>query len=185
MTTARARTLLAVASLGAFALSACSSGDAEESTSTTTSTQATATTASTSESADAPSPTPPADPTTNSNTDPATAETTPAESELEYADVGSKVTIQGEPATVCIFGDGFGTNVWAGNKNANCDMVSSTYESLTIGLNPTEDNVRERLPLESSLVSPELDAPAELKCAKVDDVLIKCSGGDGMTIWAY
>lgn len=184
MTTTRARTLLAVASLGAFALSACSSGDAEESTSTTT-TQATTTTASTSESADAPSPTPPADPTTTASSDPVTAETTPAESELEYADVGSKVTIQGEPATVCIFGDGFGTNVWAGNENTNCDMVSSTYESLTIGLNPTEDNVRERLPVESSLVSPELDAPAELQCAKVDDVLIKCSGEDGITIWAY
>lgn len=109
----------------------------------------------------------------------------PATGDLPVEPVGTAVTIAGEPATVCIMGDGFGTNVWAANTDTSCDFVSATYEVLTDGLNATDDNLRSHLPGQTAVTSPVTKQDYTLACTQVDNRLIRCAGGDNAAVYIY
>lgn len=59
-----------------------------------------------------------------------TATDIPDTSELPPDPVGKEVTIAGTPATVCIYCDGWGTNIWAADANTSCDFVSAVHGEL-------------------------------------------------------
>lgn len=109
----------------------------------------------------------------------------PTRDDLPYEPVGSQVTIDGEPATVCIYGDGWGTNIWAANSNTNCEFVSAVHNTVISGLNATTDNIRDHLPPSISVSSPVTGQTYELGCEQRGDVLVACTGGDDAAVYFY
>lgn len=105
--------------------------------------------------------------------------------DLPYEAVGSEVTIAGEPATICIHGDGWGTNIWAGNANTSCEFVSATHEVLIEGLDPTRDNIRQHLREEITVSSPVTGQDYNLTCLQRGERLVTCSGGEGAAVHFY
>ena len=131
----------------------------------------------------APDPTaPPAEQPEEPPTDPTAP---PADEELPMEPVGSEVTIAGEPATVCIYGDGWGTNIWAGNANTSCEFVSATHETVVEGLNATTQNIRDYLPPEVQVTSPVTGETYDMTCAPRGERLVSCTGGDGAEVFFY
>lgn len=122
--------------------------------------------------------------TITSTLTPENPEDIPAE-DLPYAPVGAEVTIAGDPATVCIHGDGWGTNIWAGNANTSCEFVTQTHHVLVEGLNATEQNIRDYLPEEITVRSPVTDQEYNLTCAPRGEKLVTCAGGEGAAVHFY
>lgn len=190
MRTRPPRLLTALAAVGTLALAGCTGTTTDEADTpdTLTSTQTIAT------SPEEITPEAPAETvTTTETTGPETSSTppddTPAEDvpreELPQEPVGSEVTIAGEPATVCIFGDGWGTNVWAGNANTSCEFVSAVHETLIEGLNPTRNNIREHLREQITVTSPVTGEDYDLTCAPRGEALVTCAGGEGAAVHFY
>ena len=192
MRTAPPRPLTILAAAGALALSGCTEGpDDTASPETVTATQTVETggtpqatteaqTAPTTEGQDT---TDPGDaspaPTTDAPTDDVPAE------ELPRRPVGSEVTIAGEPATVCIHGDGWGTNIWAGNANTSCEFVTEAHNVLVEGLNATEQNIRDHLKQQITVQSPVTGQDYELTCVPRGEALVTCSGGENAAVHFY
>lgn len=109
----------------------------------------------------------------------------PADEDLPMEPVGSEVTIAGEPATVCIYGDGWGTNIWAGNANTSCEFVSETHYAVVDGLNATTQNIRDYLPPEVQVTSPVTGETYDMTCAPRGERLVSCTGGDGAEVFFY
>lgn len=105
--------------------------------------------------------------------------------DLPYEPVGSEVTIAGEPSTICIHGDGWGTNVWAGNQNTSCEFVIATHEALIEGLDATEDDVRDHLRHQVEVYSPVTEQEYTLTCAPRNEKLVTCSGADAAAVHFY
>lgn len=191
-TTPRLLTILAI--VGTLALAGCTDTTTDEATTpeTLTSTQTVAT------STEDATPEAPAETVTTGdagteasstsiddapgNDDPATD--IPRE-DLPQEPVGSEITIAGEPATVCIYGDGWGTNVWAGNANTSCEFVVAVHESLIEGLNPTRDNIRQNLKEQVTVTSPVTGEDYDMTCAARGEALVTCTGGEGAAVHFY
>lgn len=114
-----------------------------------------------------------------------TAADIPDTSELPPDPVGKDVTIAGAPATVCIYGDGWGTNVWAGNANASCEFVSAVHEELVEGLDPTRDNIRQNLKPAITVTSPVTQQSYDMTCVQRSEELLSCTGGANATVFFY
>ncbi|WP_231295037.1 hypothetical protein [Corynebacterium efficiens] len=109
----------------------------------------------------------------------------PQWSELPQDPRGAQVTINGEPSTICIYGDGWGTNVWAGNAQTSCRFVTAVQEELTRGLNPTYDNLRAHLKQHIRVTSPTTGLTYDLTCRQLDHILMSCTGGNNAAVYAY
>lgn len=123
-------------------------------------------------------------PTTNPDSPQPTA---PALPELKDALAtvadGDRVTVLGDPSTICIYGDGFGTNVWAGNDRTSCEFVRAVSQALTDHLNPTYDNIRDNLQQQVFVESPVTGEEYVMTCVN-DDPYVRCRGGDGAAVYA-
>lgn len=192
MRTRTPRLLTTMAAAGTLALTACADTTNEaESPETLTATQTIETSA---EEATTEAPAETVTTTEGTGADTTAPETTNADStpdngapgeELPYEPVGSEVTISGEPATICIHGDGWGTNVWAGNTNTSCDFVSEVHNTLIEGLDAQRDNIRDNLPEQITVDSPVTGESYDLTCAQQDDVLLSCEGGADAVVYFY
>lgn len=109
----------------------------------------------------------------------------PQWSELPPDPRGAQVTINGEPSTICIHGDGWGTNVWAGNTQTSCGFVIAVQDELTRGLNPTYDNLRGHLKQRIRVTSPTTGLAYDLTCRQLDQILMSCTGGNNAVVYAY
>lgn len=185
--------LLAIGSAGVLALGACSAGEESASTETPTVTstaevtESAATTSSeTMEESSAESTTESA-PEESTTAPESSTETEAVEETLPRSGIGrgSTITVAGETATVCIYGDGWGTNVWAAGENTSCEFVSATYDELTAGLNATQQNIRDNLPGAVNVHSPVTGDDYELSCAMESEELIACRGGDNAAVFIY
>lgn len=193
MRTITPRMLLTLAAAGTLALAGCAeeTGDTEtpETVTQTAEPETTATTgpdAGIDPTTTAPAPT--NGDTTAEATGPPTEETPDKEvpeEDLPYEPVGTEVTIAGEPATICIHGDGWGTNVWAGNANTSCEFVIATHEVLIEGLDPTRDNIRQHLQEEITVSSPVTGQNYELTCLQRGERLVTCTGGEEAAVHFY
>lgn len=114
-----------------------------------------------------------------------TATDIPDVSELPPDPVGKEVTIAGVPATVCIYGDGWGTNIWAGNANTSCEFVVAVHKELIEGLNPTSDNIRQNLKPTITVTSPITQQNYDLTCVQRSEMLMSCTGGANATVFFY
>ena len=109
----------------------------------------------------------------------------PQWSELPQDPQGAQVPINGEPSTICIYGDGWGTNVWAGNAQTSCAFVIAVQDELTRGLNPTYDNLRAHLKQRIRVTSPTTGLTYDLTCRQLDHILMSCTGGNNAAVYAY
>ena len=162
--------------VAAAALTGCSPGQPETVTERTTETVTVLDT-----------PAPPA-PTGSPTTLPAgtSASASSGPAPLPYdAQPGETVSIRGEAAIVCANGNGFALNVVAAGANTSCEFGIETLDALTRGLNPTYDNVRERLPRTVTAHSPVTGQAYEMTCRQEDLALLTCTGGLGAKIWMY
>lgn len=105
--------------------------------------------------------------------------------ELPPDPVGETTTIAGEEATICIYGDGWGTNVWAGNANTSCEFVSEVHQELIEGLNPTMDSIRQNLRPEITVTSPVTGDSYDLTCEQRSERLMACVGGNDAVVYFY
>ncbi|MBD5784774.1 hypothetical protein IF650_01155 [Cellulosimicrobium terreum] len=154
--------LLTLVTAGALALAGCSGGSAGEPT------------------------TPPAASETNTS-ETATSETGAASEtvpddvvdaqDLPNEPVGSEITVAGEPATVCIYGDGYGTSVWAAGGTTSCELVEATYAAATEG-HDVDQVLRDVLGARLTVTDPASGAEHVLTCAQRGDTLTSCVGDD-------
>ncbi|OKX84309.1 hypothetical protein [Corynebacterium glutamicum] len=99
--------------------------------------------------------------------------------------IGSPISLNNEDATVCIYGDGYGTNVWAAGENTSCEFVSAVHHKLVDGLNPTTDNIRNHLPATVTATSPVTGETYDLTCSPRGDALVSCRGGNNASVHFY
>ncbi|PFG28417.1 hypothetical protein [Corynebacterium renale] len=110
----------------------------------------------------------------------------PPTTELDYTvQPGSRTTINGNSATVCINGDGFGLNVVAAGDNTSCDFASAVMRTLTDGLNATYDSVLQRIPQTITAVSPVTGQSYQMDCTQPDPTYLVCTGGAGAAVYMY
>lgn len=174
------KTLAAIfGSIGLLALTACSTDSAESSSGApeTTETVVASETSTVQVETEAPVP-------SSVDTLPATS---PASEDLPRAgiDVGSPISINGEEATVCIYGDGYGTNVWAAGVNTSCEFVSAVNHALVDGINPTTQNIRDFMPTSVTATSPTTGEEYTMDCATQGDELVTCRGGNNASVHFY
>ena len=195
------RTLGVILAVGGLALAGCTSDSSDDTTPVESATMVTETTpTATAELTTDPIATSPS--VSNDQTDTATADPTtpgqpptttnnaafteiPAWDELPPDPVGETTTIAGEAATICIYGDGWGTNVWAGNANTSCEFVSEVHQELIEGLNPTMDNIRQNLRPEITVTSPVTGDTYDLTCSQRSERLMACVGGNDAVVYFY
>lgn len=185
------RTPVKVAALtaaAALALAGCADGEADGEVTTVTATD-NAPTQDTAPPEAAPAPTTDTETETGTPVETVTQTDGPGDAapadDLPYEPVGSEVTIAGEPSTICIHGDGWGTNVWAGNQNTSCEFVIATHEALIEGLDATEDDVRDHLRHQVEVYSPVTEQEYTLTCAPRNEKLVTCSGADDAAVHFY
>lgn len=167
--------LTASAALAALALTACGPIDTRDPATHTVTSSVTMTTATSTTAATQPSP------TTSARTPKPAA---PPITELQ-TDIGGKITVNGEPAVVCVFGDGFGINTVAAGANTSCEFATATLNAATSSLNATYDNVRDILPATVTAHSPVTGQDYRMQCAVDQDKVITCRGGDNAAVFMY
>ncbi|MFP7365544.1 hypothetical protein SFC07_07205 [Corynebacterium callunae] len=101
------------------------------------------------------------------------------------APVGDNVDLEVSRATVCINGDGFGTNVWAAGPHTSCELVSSTYEVLTANFNATEDDLRDFLPMSIWVYSPVTQVTYDMSCRNESAEVSVCRGANNAEVYFY
>lgn len=100
-------------------------------------------------------------------------------------DVGKQVDVFGQPATVCVYGDGYGLNTVAAGANTSCEFATETLHQLTEGLNPTSENVRSTLPATVTAHSPATGQDYEINCSVDANKLVTCRGGNDAAVYMY
>lgn len=169
-----------VAALGTLALSGCGGQDQqapetpEESTTTKTVTSASSATQA--------SPQQPTSATSAQHSTPTPSAPSIAEG---TTDVGKQVDVFGQPATVCVYGDGYGLNTVAAGANTSCEFATETLHQLTQGLNPTFENVRSALPAAITAHSPATGQDYEMSCSVDANKLVTCRGGNDAAVYMY
>lgn len=106
------------------------------------------------------------------------------DSTADITQVGQRFTVLGEPATSCVVGDGWGTNVWAVNDNTSCEFATAVFETQTAGLNATYDNIRDNLKSSIEVRSPVTSEMYTMNCENVD-VYVRCTGGNNAAVYFY
>lgn len=102
----------------------------------------------------------------------------------EISEVGQRFTVLGEPATLCVVGDGWGTHIWAVNDNASCEFAEAVFNTQTAGLNATYDNIRQNLKPSIEVTSPVTSQTYTMNCENVD-VYVRCTGGNNAAVYFY
>lgn len=100
------------------------------------------------------------------------------------ASLGDSITIRGQKARVCIFGDGYGLSMIAAGPNTSCGFSKAVMSKQIKGLNPTDDNVRNSLKPVVRATSPATGKTYTMKCGK-NGRLITCKGGNNATVYMY
>ncbi|MCT1464740.1 hypothetical protein [Corynebacterium sanguinis] len=166
-----------VAALETLALSGCGGQDQqapetpEESTTTKTVTSASSATQAS-----------PQQPTSAEHSTPTPSAPSIAEG---TTDVGKQVDVFGQPATVCVYGDGYGLNTVAAGTNTSCEFATETLHQLTQGLNPTFENVRSTLPAAITAHSPATGQDYEMSCGVDANKLVTCWSGNDAAVYMY
>ena len=168
--------ILAAAALATLALGACGGQEGSPETPTPSTTTATVTSESSSTQSMTQQP-------TSSPSTPTAA--TAASITDGTADVGKQVDVFGQPATVCVYGDGYGLNTVAAGADTSCEFASETLHQLTEGLNPTSENVRSTLPATVTAHSPATGQDYEMSCSVDANKLVTCRGGNDAAVYMY
>jgi cobalamin biosynthesis Mg chelatase CobN len=99
--------------------------------------------------------------------------------------IGDPFVIDGQETELCVHGDGFGLNVVTAGGNTTCEFTRNVMNSATAGLNPTGDNVRDRMPMHVRAASPVTNQTYDMNCSVDERKLITCTGGDNATAYMY
>lgn len=99
--------------------------------------------------------------------------------------IGDPFVIDGQETELCVHGDGFGLNVVTAGGNTTCEFTRNVMNSATAGLNPTSDNVRDRMPMHVRAGSPVTNQAYDMNCSVDERKLITCTGGDNATVYMY
>lgn len=98
---------------------------------------------------------------------------------------GDQVTINGGPATLCMRGDGYGTNMLAAGPNTSCDFAKAVMSKQISQRNATYDDIRNSLSPSISVKSPVTNENYTMQCSVDADKLITCAGGNNASVFMY
>lgn len=98
---------------------------------------------------------------------------------------GDQVTINGGPATLCMRGDGFGTNMLAAGPNTSCDFAKAVMSKQVSQRNASYDDIRNSLSPSISVKSPVTNENYTMQCSVDADRLITCAGGNNASVFMY
>lgn len=98
---------------------------------------------------------------------------------------GSKVKINNQETTVCIFGDGYALRLVTAGPNTSCKFANAVFEAQTKGLNATYDNVRDHLKSPIDVTSPVTNERYTMQCSIAPSKLITCEGGNNARVYLY
>lgn len=96
---------------------------------------------------------------------------------------GTTFTAGGEEMTVCVYGDGYGTNLVVAGPNTSCEFATEVFHQQTDGLNATADNVRDNLKPNIQATSPATGQTYDVSCGTQADGVVECSGGNDARIY--
>ncbi|WP_293773447.1 hypothetical protein [uncultured Corynebacterium sp.] len=175
-------------SVAADATSAASSPTATTSAAPSTAADATSSPAGTDTHRESDAPAASAAPATDSAGDaPDPVGSSPSKAELDALaqtplNPGDAITLGGQAATACIYGDGWGLNLLIAGANTSCDFATAVFKAQSEGLNATEDNIRDHLAPSINVVSPVTNQAYDMSCSTNADKLITCTGGNGASV---
>jgi hypothetical protein len=104
--------------------------------------------------------------------------------DLPNEPVGSKITVAGQPATVCLYGDDYGTSVWAGGAGTSCGFVEAAYGAMTAGQDESEV-LHDQLITEITVADPGSGDQVVMACGPRGEALTTCVSADGRTVHLY
>jgi hypothetical protein len=107
-----------------------------------------------------------------------------AAEDLPNEPVGSKITVAGAPATVCLYGDDRGTSVWAGGEGTSCDFVEAAHDAMTAGQDESVV-LHDQLITEITVADPASGDDVVMACGSRGKVLTTCVSADGRTVHLY
>ncbi|MDO5029538.1 MAG: hypothetical protein Q4E11_03010 [Corynebacterium sp.] len=96
---------------------------------------------------------------------------------------GTTFTAGGEELTVCVFGDGYGTNLVVAGPNTSCEFATEVFNQQTEGLNASADNIRDNLKPNIQATSPTTGKTYDVSCGSQADGVVECSGGNDARIY--
>lgn len=96
---------------------------------------------------------------------------------------GTTFTAGGEEMTVCVYGDGYGTNLGVAGPNTSCEFATEVFHQQTDGLNATADNIRDNLKPNIQATSPATGQTYDVSCGTQGDGVVACSGGNDARIY--
>jgi len=89
----------------------------------------------------------------------------------------------GEEMTVCVYGDGYRTNLVVAGPNTSCEFATEVFHQQTDGLNATADNIRDNLKPNIQATSPATGQTYDVSCGTQGDGVVACSGGNDARIY--
>lgn len=96
---------------------------------------------------------------------------------------GTKFMVGDEELTVCVYGDGYGTNLVVAGPNTSCDFATEVFNKQTEGLNATHDNIRDNLQPNIQATSSATGKTYDVSCGTQSDGVVVCTGGDNAKIY--
>lgn len=123
--------------------------------------------------------------TSTASTPPQTSKDDLVQQMIDNPGVGAQLTINGQKATTCVYGDGFGLHMVAAGENTSCEFATAVMQEQTQDLNATDQNVRDHLKSPVDVVSPVTKKSYTMQCSTAPSMLITCTGGNNATVFLF
>ena len=99
--------------------------------------------------------------------------------------IDEKVTISGEPATMCLRGDGYSVNVLAAGPTTSCEFAKATMTELTRRAGAPSNDLRNSVGGAFDVKSSVTNETYSMECGVDADRLITCRGGNNASVYLY
>lgn len=99
--------------------------------------------------------------------------------------IGSPITINGQQATVCVYGDGYGLHLVAAGQNTSCEFAKAVMGAQIADIKAAMVNVRDHLKSPIDVMSPVTGERYTMQCSNAPSKLITCTGGNNATVYMY
>lgn len=101
------------------------------------------------------------------------------------AQLGDSVDLEVSRATVCIYGDGYGTTTWLAGTDTSCEFVGAVHQKLVTGVNATTEDIRDFLPMDINVTSPVTGQEYQMSCTNESAKVSACRSNTNASVYFY
>ncbi|ALP50014.1 hypothetical protein P9K31_07875 [Corynebacterium glutamicum] len=101
------------------------------------------------------------------------------------AQLGDSVNLEVSRATVCIYGDGYGTTTWLAGTDTSCEFVVAVHQKLVTGVNATTEDIRDFLPMDINVTSPVTGQEYQMSCTNESAKVSACRSNTNASVYFY